>query len=185
MEGLKTLTKREGLRGRGSEWWTRDSPEKLRWREKERVRGREQKGGGGGGGGGGRCLMEWSIRGTRKLTENLTKSQRTFPLPPRGVCLPFIILARIHPSKVDRVLPPRLASATSVSFFRVPCFPYFAVENLTVNFGLRLYLWYLNVFGDYSIRFDVISLRRTIINRNELFCKTFDIPLQRSFFVLK
>lgn len=58
MEGLKTLTKREGLRGRGSEWWTRDSPEKLR--------------------GEGGCLMEWSIRGTRKLTENLTKSQRTY-----------------------------------------------------------------------------------------------------------
>lgn len=38
-------------------------------RERRRGRGR------------GGCLMEWSVRGTRKLTENLTKSQRTFHAP--------------------------------------------------------------------------------------------------------
>lgn len=53
------MRKGKGSGAGGSEWWTRDSPEK-------------EEGG---------CLMEWSIRGTRKLTENLTKSQRTFHAP--------------------------------------------------------------------------------------------------------
>lgn len=39
------------------------------------------------------CLMEWSVRGTRKLTENLTKSRRT--LRRFGECVYPLLYARI------------------------------------------------------------------------------------------
>lgn len=106
-------------------------------RERRRGRGR------------GGCLMEWSVRGTRKLTENLTKSQRTFHAP----------VPRVYPLLYSRAstlprpppLPPSFFPLPRAYFFPLPLSLSFISSRLFYSStNLHLFFIFSHPFSPFS-----------------------------------